>query len=869
MRKVLSLLIVVIGVFTMAYTLMPGGLMIFEMKDEGLTPLSVEEDMLPDYAIKAVQVTPPAWRDRLIETFYGLMERDFKSNGAVAPVLKDVNGDGLVDLVVERLEGGIEIYINHGSKFSPAFVKWNVDKIFSDTPEGTSLKIDLGDLNGDGLLDVVLVDNENHMKIYMNAGNKQKPLWKEVSYTLEKLPKGSIPRLVDLTGDGKSDLVLSTSSGEIFFYTNTATNNDVGFYFEKEKAGKAGYKGRFPLWPRPDGSSGLLVGNVLIPAFGDLDNDGLIDMVISNEKGKIFVFKNIGSESYPIWRKVKAPGLEDFEAGEKVFPYLADLNGDDLPEIVLGTSKSIMWVPNSSNPGNLKFRVWKSDAEKSWMGKFLWSKGYWDDVDKLVYFDPNDNYVKIYAEIILNSPDEFRDEASYIIANAFIKDLKKLADKGLADIVIRVPKAIYTIAKELKYVELVDENGYTTIYQKLEDGNWFKVPKEIYYEYIVMPNRYNMFFPGTEPVYEGKIFMEYLPYDKTYGKNLLEVVKNSEDVMEAVKAISNWVGVEIKARWRRGSKPRGWYNVYKEMLNNKKGFWCGEFSILVESFSRSVLIPTTIVLAFGEDHQFNQFYYGGKWVHWDQTQNEPEKSIGVFPNWYNYKEGRFSWVMSWEQNGRYDYVHHGGVVYKAPDRRMNLRIVVTDFYGTPIDGARITLWSHWPLENDYLDIPLPAAVTYTNTSGEAVIRDLSTKTYTISVVTPVGIKYITRRFEEAGTHEIHVIIEKILPVKYEKYSVAYIPTNVPEVHLSVKKATQKVQNWLYTGGTVYREYTNAKVKAYVVDRENLKRFLRGERFETFGAYNISSGKIPVPYGMYLIISNQRSAHTYVSLEISK
>ncbi len=829
---------------------------------------------LPSYAKSALKITPRLWRDKLAETFYLLMSSDVNVGKNSFPAFADLNGDGLADMVVGSQSNGVEIFYNEGTKFNPIWVKENISNFFDKTPSGTNLAVTLGDINGDGLIDLVTLDGSGKISFYINKGTKNQPYWVLSNYTIKKIGKNDVPRLIDLNGDGREDLVLGGGNDQIYFYANEATSTEVGFKFIAEKRGEAGYDGIFSKWPRSDGTTGIMIGNELAPAFGNLSDNGLSDMIVGNGKGRLFYFKNIGTKNKPVWKQVEIPTLDNIRVSGRAVPYIVNLNGDSRPDLVIGSSDGkVYYALNIGSNSTPAFRVWKSGASSSWMGQYMWRSGYWEDLSNFTYVNPSDKYVKDYANLILSTKQEYLDEVSYIIANAFPADLKAMDNKGLIEMYKRIPAAIYKIAPKLKYVKLVNEGPYTTLEYGTKSGKWLMLPPNIYYEYVVMPNRYTM-RPGYYPdKYKDKLFSDYLPYDTTYNRNLLDVVKNATSVYAAVKAISKWMAVDIGTFWHTGPKPKGWYNIYHNLLNKKAGIECGEFSIIVEAMARSVLIPTLIIVDLGEDHQFNQYYDNG-WNHWDvssMNKKNWETYIGnknLPKTWYGYYKGHFSWPMEWEQDTLYDYVHHTSVLYKSENKIASVNVKVTDVNGLPIDGAQVVVWSHWPLKAHYDNMPYPAAITYTDQNGVATINDLAIRTYTISIITPIGVKYITTKLDKHAVYRFNIEMNGSLPVYKPSYALPITPFNSNKLSINVLSAIQKTIDWIPTESNIFREYVNGKIAVYIMNKENYEKFLKGERFEAYSASDIHSGVVKLPPDAYVVLSNLESAHTYVKVNVS-
>ena len=78
----------------------------------------------------------------------------------------------------------------------------------------------------------------------------------------------------------------------------------------------------------------------LHPTFGDIDNDQDIDMIIGDNNGQIYYFKNNGvsNSEWPVFEDYETLNID---VGSFATPQLIDLNRDGLLDWVL-TMESIM-----------------------------------------------------------------------------------------------------------------------------------------------------------------------------------------------------------------------------------------------------------------------------------------------------------------------------------------------------------------------------------------------------------------------------------------------------------------------------------------------------------------------------------------------
>jgi uncharacterized protein (DUF2141 family) len=185
------------------------------------------------------------------------------------------------------------------------------------------------DLNGDGRLDLVAGDSTGRLAAFSNTGSGFAAL-SGAANPFNGIDVGlrSAPAFVDLDGDGKLDLVVGNSRGEVFAYHNTGT----GF------AALIGADNPF---------SGIDVGSWAAPAFADLDGDGRLDLVVGNNAGKLLAYHNSGSGFTPLIGA--ANPLSGIDAGYNSAPAFAEIDGDMF--LFVGNSGRSMTVYQNTGAG--------------------------------------------------------------------------------------------------------------------------------------------------------------------------------------------------------------------------------------------------------------------------------------------------------------------------------------------------------------------------------------------------------------------------------------------------------------------------------------------------------------------------------------
>ncbi|MDP6820628.1 MAG: FG-GAP-like repeat-containing protein [Candidatus Marinimicrobia bacterium] len=308
----------------------------------------------------AEELTASHLSNQLDNPFLGAKYKDVQ--------IADLNGDGIPEIVTSEAGSGSSAYL---AIFTTSFDDEGMISIddrleinFGTGVYSSPHDIALGDLNGDGLLDVVVSeygditdDFESHTCIFINTSHHQ-----NFSFDSPIIVEGdgyeAYAQLQDINGDGKLDIVTirGSSWSKMNVYINTTQGNEVSF---ANKVIIEDYAD-----PRP--------------VFGDLNGDGMIDMVSTantTDRRDVYIYSNTSTEEnidFSLELIVQSGGedLDGYSAYDwsAYSPTLADIDGDGRLDIIVANGTCSLCSPsgisilrNTSTDSELLFEYDYSD----------------------------------------------------------------------------------------------------------------------------------------------------------------------------------------------------------------------------------------------------------------------------------------------------------------------------------------------------------------------------------------------------------------------------------------------------------------------------------------------------------------------------
>ena len=232
-----------------------------------------------------------------------LRDRDVRSGfNQIAPV--DFNGPEAPAVITGSAFGGLHYFHEkEAGSWAPRLLAALPDGIAHRHP--TIYARPMAYPNAEGQQRDLLVGGEGGIYFYKFTGKfseSGQPIYTDPVHVLEadaKLYGGTlpVPNIVDWDGDGVLDMVAGNSEGLVLFFKNTGSNEDPAL-----QPGVALHAGGQKIWVQPGyrldiQGPGEARWGYTCPTVVDWNDDGLLDLVMSDSTARHHVYLNTGTST--------------------------------------------------------------------------------------------------------------------------------------------------------------------------------------------------------------------------------------------------------------------------------------------------------------------------------------------------------------------------------------------------------------------------------------------------------------------------------------------------------------------------------------------------------------------------------------------
>ena len=257
----------------------------------------------------------------------------------------DIDNDGVNDMVFSPTDmeiidtfqslDQIWLYLNKGSNN-------NVQLRFNRKDFLQGEMIDLGgpsapalvDVDADGDLDLVVATKGDFSKtfyqsdrlvLFENTGKTDSTVFilRDLDYLglSSRKFRDIIPSFGDVDGDQDIDLLLGQANGRLIYYQNSAgPNQPLSLSFVS------------------DNFQNIDIGSYSAPCIHDVNRDGLADLIIGQNAGKLSFYRNTGTQGNPSFTLVSDTfgGIFIPKSDHRTTPAVADLDSNGKDDLIIG-----------------------------------------------------------------------------------------------------------------------------------------------------------------------------------------------------------------------------------------------------------------------------------------------------------------------------------------------------------------------------------------------------------------------------------------------------------------------------------------------------------------------------------------------------
>jgi hypothetical protein len=245
--------------------------------------------------------------------------------------------------------GSIALLRNTGTLKQPQYAIVSNDFAGIAEREQTGVIPSFGDLDGDGDSDMITGNSNGKLSFFRNDASAGSPMdmsFLTDSYQGIDVGDDSAPALFDLDGDGLLDIVIGEKGGNLNYYHNSGTASAADFQLATDSLGKVN------VTDYSISLSGYSVPSLFI------DSEGHIQLLVGSEQGKIFYYPDIDDNINGAYKESPdlgiLIGIAGFNAnrGYRTAAALSDIDQDGIPDLIAGNfSGGLEYFSKGQDPG--------------------------------------------------------------------------------------------------------------------------------------------------------------------------------------------------------------------------------------------------------------------------------------------------------------------------------------------------------------------------------------------------------------------------------------------------------------------------------------------------------------------------------------
>ena len=261
----------------------------------------------------------------------------------------DLDFDAVKDLIVcpnaknvSFNESSVQFYKNIGTNNNPNFIFTSSNFLQSEMIEHGSGSVPIIiDYDQDGLSDLLVANNyrykpvlqkESTIAYYKNTGTSSSPAFTLIDtdvfgFASQNYGLRTIPTFGDIDNDGDQDMFIGKDDGTLMYFENTSASGTPVY--------------APPILNYQDNFGTIINSNgFCFPQLFDLDQDGLLDLILGEKTGNLMYFRNIGTTSTPSF-ELTNPTLGNIDVSTTV------PNGYPTPHFFLDSNKVKLFLGNT------------------------------------------------------------------------------------------------------------------------------------------------------------------------------------------------------------------------------------------------------------------------------------------------------------------------------------------------------------------------------------------------------------------------------------------------------------------------------------------------------------------------------------------